>query len=111
MTVMHKFKRDMNHELWCSNTLTRLSMSEKLAGILALAGPVSGGLPVGNGLASLETRKTAPRTPPNRAAPEIAKKLLHLRKTYRLGPMRIVWLVRYHASPYRMLKPSRPRAT
>ena len=29
--------------------------------------------------------------------PEIVEKVLHLRKTYHLGPMRIVWyLARYH---------------
>ncbi len=34
----------------------------------------------------------------NRTAPEIVEKVLYLRKTYRLGPIRIVWyLARYHA--------------
>jgi transposase len=51
-----------------------------------------------HGLAGLENRKTAPKNPANRTAPEIVEKVLHLRKTYRLGPVRIVWyLARYHA--------------
>ena len=51
-----------------------------------------------HGLAGLENRKTAPKNPANRTAPEIVEKVLHLRTTYRLGPIRIVWyLARYHA--------------
>src|SRR6516165_10926155 len=51
-----------------------------------------------HGLAGLENRKTAPKNPANRTAPEIVEKVLYLRKTYRLGPIRIVWyLARYHA--------------
>jgi hypothetical protein len=39
-----------------------------------------------------------PKNPANRTAPEIVEKVLHLRKTYRLGPIRIVWyLARYRA--------------
>jgi transposase-like protein len=37
-------------------------------------------------LADLENRKSAPKNPANRTAPEIVEKLLHLRKTYRPGP-------------------------
>jgi transposase InsO family protein len=38
-----------------------------------------------------------PKNPRNRTPPEIVEKVLHLRKTYHLGPMRIVWyLARYH---------------
>ena len=62
-------------------------------------------------MAGLENRKTAPKNPANRTAPEIVEKVLHLRKTYHLGPMRIVWyLARYHAitisdaGVYRILK-------
>jgi transposase len=51
-----------------------------------------------HGLAGLENRKTAPKNPANRTPPEIVEKVLYLRKTYRLGPIRIVWyLARYHA--------------
>ena len=51
-----------------------------------------------HGPAGLENRKTAPKNPANRTAPEIVEKVLYLRKTYRLGPIRIVWyLARYHA--------------
>jgi hypothetical protein len=50
-----------------------------------------------HGVAALENRKTAPKNPANRTAPEIVEKVL--RKTYRLGPVRIVWyLARYHAT-------------
>ena len=51
-----------------------------------------------HGLAGMENRKTAPNNPANRTAPEIVEKVLHLRSTYRLGPIRIVWyLACYHA--------------
>lgn len=51
-----------------------------------------------NGLAGLENRKTAPKNPANRTPPEVIEKVLHLRTTYRLGPIRIVWyLARYYA--------------
>jgi hypothetical protein len=56
-------------------------------------------------------RKTAPKNPANRTAPEIVDKVLHLRQAYHLGPIRIVWyLARYHgikisdAGVYRILK-------
>lgn len=49
-------------------------------------------------MAGLENRKTAPKNPANRTAPEIVERVLHLRKTYRPGPIRIVrYLARYHA--------------
>jgi len=49
-------------------------------------------------MVGLENRKAAPKNPANQAAPEIVEKVLHLRKTYHLGPMRIVWyLARYHS--------------
>ena len=42
--------------------------------------------------------RTAPKNPADRTPPEIIEKVLHLRTTYRLGPIRIVWyLARYHA--------------
>ena len=63
------------------------------------------------GEAGLANRKTAPRNPANRTAPEIVEKVLHLRQRYHLGPIRIVWyLARYHdikisdAGVYRILK-------
>ncbi len=51
-----------------------------------------------HGLAGLESRRTAPKNPANRTAPKVVEKVLHLRTTYRLKPIRIVWyLARYHA--------------
>jgi transposase len=48
------------------------------------------------GEAGLANRKTAPRNPANRTAPEIVEKVLHLRQSYHLGPIRIIWyLARY----------------
>ncbi len=59
----------------------------------------------------LANRKTVPKNPANRTAPEIVEKVLHLRQTYHLGPIRIVWyLARYHnikisdAGVYRILR-------
>ena len=47
--------------------------------------------------AGLANRKPAPRNPANRMPSEIVEKVLHLRRTYHLGPIRIVWyLARYH---------------
>jgi hypothetical protein len=43
------------------------------------------------GEAGLANRKPAPKNPANRTAPEIVEKVLHLRQTYYLGPIRIVW--------------------
>lgn len=49
------------------------------------------------GEAALVRKKPIPKNPKNRTPPEIVEKVLHLRKTYHLGPMRIVWyLARYH---------------
>ena len=43
-------------------------------------------------------RQADPKEPVNRTSPEIVDKVLHLRRTYHLGPIRIVWsLARYHA--------------
>jgi len=59
----------------------------------------------------LVNAKTIPKNPPNRTPPEVADKVLHLRRKYRLGPERIMWyLARYHdiklsdATTYRILK-------
>ena len=49
------------------------------------------------GEAGLVRKKPIPRNPKNRTPPEIVEKVLHLRKTYHLGPMHIVWyLACYH---------------
>jgi transposase InsO family protein len=50
------------------------------------------------GEAGLVNAKPIPKNPVNRTSPEIVDKVLHLRRTYHLGPIRIVWsLARYHA--------------
>ena len=50
-----------------------------------------------HGEAALVRKKPIPKNPKNRTPPEIVEKVLHLRKTYHLGPMRIVcYLARYH---------------
>jgi len=63
------------------------------------------------GEAGLARRKPIAKSYPNAIAPEIAEKVLYLRRTYHLGPMRIVWyLERYHgikisdASVYRICR-------
>jgi transposase InsO family protein len=49
------------------------------------------------GEAGLVNQKPCPKNPKLRTPPEIEEKILHLRKTYHLGPQRIVWyLRRYH---------------
>ncbi len=49
------------------------------------------------GEAGLINAKPIPKNPVNWTPPEIADKVLHLRSTYHLGPIRIVWyLARYH---------------
>ncbi len=55
--------------------------------------------------------KTIPKKPPNQMPPEVAEKVLHLRRKYHLGPERIMWnLARYHgiklsdATIHRILK-------
>ena len=51
-----------------------------------------------HGVSGLENRKTIPKNRANRTAVEIVEKVLHLRQTDHLGPLRIVWyLARYHA--------------
>ena len=46
----------------------------------------------------LINKKPIPKNPANKTAPEIEEKVLHLRRTYHLGPVRIMWyLKRYHA--------------
>lgn len=55
-------------------------------------------------------KRSVPHNHPNKAPPAVAEKVLHLRRKYHLGPMRIVWyLERYHgirisdAGVYRIL--------
>ena len=51
-----------------------------------------------HGEPGLANKQTGPKNPPNRTKDEIVDQVLHLRRTYHLGPMRIVWyLARYHA--------------
>ena len=64
-----------------------------------------------DGEAGLVNRKPIPKNPTNRTPPAVVEKVLHLRQTYYLGPIRIVWyLARYHdikisdAGVYRILK-------
>ena len=64
-----------------------------------------------HGEAGLANRRPVPKNPANRTPPEIVEKVLHLRRTYHLGPIRIVWyLARYHdikisdAGVYRILR-------
>jgi transposase InsO family protein len=63
------------------------------------------------GVAGLVNARSVPHRHPNKTPPEVAEKVLHLRRTYHLGPIRIVWyLERYHgikisdAGVYRILK-------
>jgi hypothetical protein len=43
-------------------------------------------------------KKPIPHQMPNQTPPEVVEKVLHLRRNYHLGPIRIVWyLERYHA--------------
>ncbi len=66
-----------------------------------------------NGKEGLANKKPIPKNPINRTPPDIVETVLHLRLTYHLGPIRIVWyLSRYHnikisgAGVYRILKRS-----
>ena len=49
------------------------------------------------GEAGLINSKPCPKNPALRTPPEIEENILHLRRTYHLGPTRIAWnLERYH---------------
>ena len=59
----------------------------------------------------LVPKKPGPKSHPKRTPDAVVEKVLHLRQTYHLGPMRIVWyLARYHdvgisdAGVYRILR-------
>lgn len=64
-----------------------------------------------HGDAGLVRKKPVAKSHPNQTPDEVVEKVLYLRRTYHLGPMRIVWyLERYHgikvsdAGVYRILK-------
>ena len=49
------------------------------------------------GESGLAGGRSVPHKHPNKMAPEVEEKILHLRRKYHLGPIRIVWyLERYH---------------
>jgi len=59
----------------------------------------------------LRSRRCGPHNHPNKTPDEVVEKILHLRRTYHMGPIRIVWyLERYHgiktsdATVYRVCK-------
>ena len=64
-----------------------------------------------HGEAGLANKRSVPHNHPNRTPEAVTQKVLHLRRDYHLGPIRIVWyLERYHglkisdAGVYRILK-------
>ena len=64
-----------------------------------------------SGEAGLVPKRSGPHNHPNKTPKEVEDKVLYLRKTYHLGPERIVWyLARYHeikvsvAGVYRILR-------
>jgi len=64
-----------------------------------------------SGEAGLTNARSVPHNHPNKTPPEVVEKVLHLRRKYHLGPIRIMWyLERYHgiklsdAGIYRILK-------
>ena len=45
----------------------------------------------------LRSRRCGPHNHPHKTPDEVVEKILHLRRTYHMGPIRIVWyLQRYH---------------
>ena len=45
----------------------------------------------------LKSRRCGPHNHPNKTPDDVVEKILHLRRTYHMGPIRIVWyLERYH---------------
>ena len=49
------------------------------------------------GAAGLARRRRCSHNHPNKTPDEVIEKILHLRRTYHMGPIRIVWyLQRYH---------------
>lgn len=59
----------------------------------------------------LRSRRCGPHNHPHKTPDEVVEKILHLRRTYHMGPIRIVWyLQRYHgirtsdATVYRVCK-------
>ena len=111
---MHKFRRDVDHKLRILRHADQIGNVGKACRYFGVGRASFYRWRTAyrqRGKAGLENRKTAPKNPANRTAPEIVEKVLHLRKTYHLGPMRIVWyLARYNAitisdaGVYRILK-------
>jgi transposase-like protein len=101
MIGMHKFRRDVDHKLRVLQHADNIGDVGKACRYFGVGRASFYRWRTAyrqHGLAGLENRKTAPKNPANRTAPEIVEKVLYLRKTYRLGPIRIVWyLARYHA--------------
>lgn len=86
---MDKFRRDVDHKLRVLQRADKIGDVGKHVGILASVRASFYRWRTADrqhGLACLENRKTAPKNPANRMTPEIIEKVLHLRKTYRLGP-------------------------
>ncbi len=59
----------------------------------------------------LTSRRCRPHNHPNKTPDEVVEQILHLRRTYHMGPIRVVWyLERYHdiktsdATVYRVCK-------
>lgn len=48
------------------------------------------------GEAGLASKRSVPHNHPNRTPAEVSEKVLHLRRTYHLGPQRIVWYLERH---------------
>jgi transposase InsO family protein len=101
MTGMHKFRRDVDHKLRVLRHASQIGDVGKACRYFGVGRASFYRWRTAyrrHGVAGLENRKSAPKNPANRTAPEIVEKVLHPRKTYRLGPIRIVWyLARYHA--------------
>ena len=101
MKAMHKFRREVDHKLRVLRHADQIGDVGKACRYFGVGRASFYRWRTAyrqHGMVGLENRKTAPKNPANQAAPEIVEKVLHLRKTYHLGPMRIVWyLARYHA--------------
>ena len=112
---MYKFRRDVDHKLRVLQHADKISDVGKACRYFGVGRASFFRWRTAyrqHGLAGLENRKTAPKNPANRTSPEIVEKVLHLRKTYRLGPIRIVWSrsfrqVEGSVSPRRSRSPDR----
>jgi len=89
MIKTHQFRRDVDHKLRVLNHADQIGDVGKACRYFGVGQAKFQSLRTAyrqHGLAGSENRKTAPKNPANRTAPEIVKKVLHLRKTYHLGP-------------------------